>query len=421
MRNTSFILALAFAACDGKDKDTDPVETDETDPAEDTFDSALVYEDLTGQVGSVSLIHYPADARGEASYLAVGIFADDAAGLLDAAGCLIAGNPCLTSIGEVGGEATLFDFETLNATPLDAGLRINLAGTTLFQDDSQGYPLYVGEPTAWTGSGLSFDGDLAPYEGTDTPPYVTPLVATLPVPTDDIILAADDTSLDFAWEPGTTGDVLLSWGTGALHLDDNGSYTLDLAAMELRQPYDVRVVQLLRVARTTVDAAGNDVEITTTSSQWYYLDYTNTEGLTELAAGANVGETCADAGTLPTLGAGSYFGTVSENTDDHDLGDGNPITDYEAPGNDIVLPIALTDGQILTVTARHTALDTSIYLLPTDCDEADALAGADATLNGDDETFTYTADADGTVFLVIDAFDEAEDSRFGVTIEIADP
>lgn len=400
-------LLLALLACtDGKDP-VDPVETDtETEP--DTWDTAEEPPaDYTGMFAHVVLLHYPVDAESEEPfYAAYGLFPEETLGAVNTALCVLApaGDPCVSDLGAADGPATVVDASEYNATTFNAGDTISVGGVTLEAFD-QGAVIYFGTPEGWDGGGdVSFDGDLAPYAGSDVFSWATQLVATAPDPLQRVAVGAEPT-LDFAWTPGTSGEVYLRYNTGMLHLTDDGAYTFDLGELDLVPPVDGRIVILSRATDTSFDAAGNAAHVTTSSEQWYYVDYKNDEGYSELLEETHVAETCEAAKLLAAVPAGMYYGDLTDDEADYDLGDGNPATDYATEGEDEVLRIDLLAGQKLTAELRQPWVDGAIYLLADDCDTDDPLTGADATLFGEVEEIDYTATSDQTVLLVVDSFD----------------
>jgi hypothetical protein len=108
-------------------------------------------------------------------------------------------------------------------------------------------------------------------------------------------------------------------------------------------------------------------------------------------AGANDYEVGTDAATCASDGAGGG---------------------YLQKGSDVAYTIALTAGQTITATVSGAdpTYDPGVYLLGPGIAACSAdvtatcVAGADATLEGEDETFTYTATAAGTYYVIVDSF-----------------
>ena len=135
-------------------------------------------------------------------------------------------------------------------------------------------------------------------------------------------------------------------------------------------------------------------------------------------------DTCASAtpivigtpATGSTAGAGRNYSSGLE---------GTGCTGFMQPGPDVVYSLDLTATQAITVTLSNTAAnyDGSIALLgpgaTTICDAspiATCVKGADATFDGQTETFMYTAAADGTYYIIVDAFGPNEGGTFTLTV-----
>jgi hypothetical protein len=115
--------------------------------------------------------------------------------------------------------------------------------------------------------------------------------------------------------------------------------------------------------------------------------------------------TCETAIDIIAQGLTTWEIDTCQGVDDYSPGAyGNTCTGYSAAGEDIVYSVYLLTGETLTVTVTQTS-DGSIYLV-TDCSDPETycVAGADATLSGDPESFSYTATADDTYYLIIDNY-----------------
>jgi hypothetical protein len=409
-RSAAFVLGLSLTACSGDDEPSDEEDTDEaeTEPTGDTG-SGPQEEDLTGLTGSIVLVASGEDQYNDQQYFGYGTFPETDGGILNLAYCITGAAPCLTAIPASGDAAAsadgsfIFSEDSFDPGELVVdGTRIPLNSTS---PSARYFDWFTGNLGGWgtTGS-FSLDGDLAPYNGTDDFTYVTELVVTSPDPTETLLVDEDDV-ITFTWEPGTEGTMLLEFANTALTLDDDGSYDLAIASLDLEETIDVRLIKLARVNTTEVDAAGNAVQVHTRSEQAFLLSYLETSGRTELVVGANVEEECDDADTLDPLAPGLYWGDLSESDDDHDLDYSNDLTGFPSPGNDVVARIDLLAGQELTVTYA-TYLDASVYLLSGDCDDDDPIDGADSEYYLEAEDFDYEADEDETVYLVLDSFFE---------------
>ena len=123
-------------------------------------------------------------------------------------------------------------------------------------------------------------------------------------------------------------------------------------------------------------------------------------------------DTCAGAILLPQCGAVpiAYSGDATWAVNDYSPGAyPSSCTGYTAVGQDVVYMLNLLVGDTFTVSYTRTSPgDASIYLV-TDCANtvASCVIGADATVTGGTETFTYTSVAGGTYYLILDAYSTA--------------
>jgi len=129
--------------------------------------------------------------------------------------------------------------------------------------------------------------------------------------------------------------------------------------------------------------------------------------------GAPMVDTCDEAMAADPLVAGSYyhggdFGTEYNN----DIDTEGEWTGYDHPGPDSLIPVTLENGQKITATFAFDENDAVLYLIP-DCSGTagvEAAAGADATLNGQSESLSYTntTGAAETLYLGLDLWENAE-------------
>jgi hypothetical protein len=425
LRMALMTLPLVLGACAGDtDDDGKTTDTEDTEPEpEPTADTARPDPDLTGNVGSIVIGHWPPDAiYTDPGYYGYGMFTDQDGGVQNLAACLLIGGPCVDAYPTGGATVTPDpDLSFINyAEFFDAGAQLTVGPTTLRRDLSAGVPLYAGAPSTFphgSPGGLEYDGDLAPASEDDVFTFVAEMEVLTPDP-GQVIAVGPGGTIDLTWTPGGVGEVYLEVGLSLTHLEDDGQHTLDVDTLGLVAPFDSQLMIVTRLTQSDVDANGNLVKIQTRSDQWMYVEYQDTDGWTELTTGVEAGETCADAQALAPLAAGQYFGDTSGAADDHDLGDGNPVTGYGNAGREVVVPIALTAGQTLDVTYTLTGWDGSLYLLNAGCDTGAPLDGADSTLDGDPETISYTATADEVVHLVLDAWTPGEGGRYSLVVDI---
>jgi len=416
------LLALACGGDDGEtvDDDTtiDGLITFDDDDDEPT-DTAVPLQDYTGMTGTIVVVHWPASVNSEdESYSGAALFTDLDGGLLNGAHCILYGAPCVIEWPAVG-ESLIPEIDTsfLNAAEFfEVGDAIDVGSDSFPIDPNYTVPVYIGVPTGFgTTGGIALDGDYMPYEGTDDFTYAGAMEVTSP-PTDTRIEVTTGDSIDFAWTPGGEGEVILTVKGTIYHLDDTGSFTLDVDDIGFFAPLDTTSVQLSRVTNSEIDAAGNTIQIETRSEQWFYIDFEDTVGWTELTLDNEWTETCAEAIGLPPLAAGQYYGDLTGMDDDHDLGDQNDTTGWATAGFEGVSAVHLLAGETLTATMRQTVLDAAVYILDGDCDPDEPLAGTDDTFNGEEEVVEYTATNDETVYIVMDGWFEG--GTFSLVLDI---
>ena len=101
-----------------------------------------------------------------------------------------------------------------------------------------------------------------------------------------------------------------------------------------------------------------------------------------------------------------------------DVNLGTACTGSPTAGPDVVYAVALTAGQTLTATVTpEVGYDPAVYVLG-DCMASTCLAGADAYFVSQPETVTYTAAADETVYLVVDAYAAGEAGHFTLDLSV---
>lgn len=399
-------LLLLLTACHST---TDTTETDQTTTDDPTVHTGLDDPEKTGWYGSVVLGQWPADAiYGYESSYGYAVWTDQDGGIVDLAGCLFGQDVCTSDLGQPGDTLAVASTDFLAEAEFHDLTDVMAVGGTNFGVGFQyGLPVYTGTPTTWPGTtDATWNGDLAAFSGTDLFTWADSIVVTSPDPSVRTPLGATDT-LDLAWQTGGAGDVYLRIGEEQRHLADDGAESLTPAELGLEAPVDSAVVILSRKTFGTFDGSGNPVSVETTSDQWLYVDYRDTAGWTELSfANGGVAEDCSAALSGTALAPGRYFGDSSTARDDHDLGYGNPLTNWDTPGRDVAFVVHLTQGQQLSMTYEQTVWDASFYVLDDTCSVVNALAGADDTLDSEPEAMDFTAPADGDYVVVLDAYYE---------------
>jgi hypothetical protein len=148
---------------------------------------------------------------------------------------------------------------------------------------------------------------------------------------------------------------------------------------------------------------------------------TGTKGVC-IAPPAN--NTCQTARTL-TKGT-AVTGNTGGSTSNYNLGlEAATCTGVRQAGNDVAYSINLTTLDPITVTLSAVSpnFDPSISLvgpgLPAVCDVSPVvcLVGADAGVEGEAETFTFTPTALGTYYLIVDGFSRTRSGGFTITVQ----
>lgn len=147
----------------------------------------------------------------------------------------------------------------------------------------------------------------------------------------------------------------------------------------------------------------------------------------DMCVTAPTNDTCATAGAI-VIGT-PVNGSSAGAQRNYNMGlEGATCTDFPQPGSDVAYTLALTAAQAITVTLSNvqTGFDPSIALVgpgaATICDATPittCVAGADAGIAGQGETFMYTATTAGTYFLIVDAFDINDGGTF--TLNVTSP
>ncbi|MEN0067729.1 MAG: hypothetical protein AAGA48_36710 [Myxococcota bacterium] len=418
-------LWTVLLACSGGD-DMMPEDTDEGR----TTDSAgpAPRDPITGAEGYVVLGQAQSSAAtlgygySDYSTYAFGVTFPDGGGYINLAHCLLLGSVCTDTYPASGAVYdTPFDGTRITSQNLDPGL-IVAAGVEIPYDNQQG--ISVGDGIASGAGDLSIDGgDLVSYMGSAVFEVLAGGIdGVTPDPMVPVGVSELDT-LTFAWKPGSSGNLFLSIGERIYGLDDStGTFELPVADAGFPPvPISNSTVFLSRLTNTTVDAGGNTFHVESRVDQPFVIEYRASD-LTTLVDGTGMANTCTLAQGLDALTPGNYGGTLADYENSQDLGDYNPITGYSSTGRDGYVRIDLQAGQTLEVAYSQPEGDPVAYLLDSACDEV--VAGADDTIVGGFETFTYAATADGPVYLTLDGWDgymNYPGEEFGFSFTVTGP
>lgn len=414
----TLIGSVALLGCGGDDE---PETMLPPPPVEDSY--FVGPDPLTGQTGSIVLGQSLTslawqDTILDGTFYAFGLSLPGNGGYVNMAHCILLGSPCVGAYPAEGETlAEPFDGTFLQTQPLDPG-NVVAAGTSLAYQAQQGFSL--GTPAALTGPGdLSISGgDLVDYMGTDVFEIVTgDFGAVTPDPSEQLRLTGNETVV-ITWTPGGTGTLTFGAGDTLIGLEDSGLAEISAGELGLEGPVTVTTAFLSRVANTEIDASGNTFHVETRIDQAFDVLYVDADVI-EMEDGTNISDTCAAAAGLTPLVAATYWGTTENFTNTIDLPDGNATTGFNTAGFEGFARIDMVTGQELTVEYTQTATDATTFLLDANC-AATPIAGVDATLDGELETFTYTATADGPVFLALDSWAPETNGVFSLVIGLSD-
>jgi len=110
-------------------------------------------------------------------------------------------------------------------------------------------------------------------------------------------------------------------------------------------------------------------------------------------------DTCAGAIAMQRCGAGQFAGTLAAAVNDYSPTNG--CTGYAAAGKDVVYVASMVAGDILHLVYTTPAYDGSLYVLSNCADMASCVVGED---DPEPETITWTVTADGTYYIIADAY-----------------
>ncbi|HVV87761.1 MAG TPA: PPC domain-containing protein [Kofleriaceae bacterium] len=135
-------------------------------------------------------------------------------------------------------------------------------------------------------------------------------------------------------------------------------------------------------------------------------------------------DTCQDA-TMLTLGTG-VDGTTGGATANYAAGlETADCTGFTQSGADVAYKVTLAAGTTYTIALSNVTadFDPSVSIAGPGtaaavCDAAtiSCLAGADAGITGDAESFMYTPAAAGTYYIIVDSFDATQEGGFTLTV-----
>jgi len=421
MRSSLLWLSCAFAlsGCNGGNTD------DSADPGTDSTFTA------TGEAQFAFIRLHESMYWQESAFLG-GLFVDSRQGVRNTWECGFAWDALgyqlcygdLPSGGDVRVDLTQVPaFDPAAATYQTNGLELHIGDSLvahLVNDYQRGTRTYRNEPLPGQfkpgdALGMSFEGDWGSYAGQGDLVFPTTMRTYAPDPMDSFSLMTGE-SVTFEWEPGEGGVQLIALGTTEDRmwaLDDDGSFTLDMATAGLTESGWVAFI-LQRTAWHEELINGASIWYQATDQQWFEGEFSAVDlgSRQELVPS----DTCGDA--VPTVGAGQHFGQLADFADDLDPG-GDGCTNWSASGPDGFVAIQVGAGQYLSASYDLPRNDASLYLL-TDCaDATTCLVGTDDAMDAP-EAIWWLNDTglEQTVYLALDAYSDA--GLFLLDVEIAD-
>lgn len=137
-------------------------------------------------------------------------------------------------------------------------------------------------------------------------------------------------------------------------------------------------------------------------------------------------DTCAGAEEygymIERCTTGNIAGTTAFAAHDYNPNIPGPsCTGYSASGNDLVYYLDLEAGDTVDFVYTQLTADATFWMV-TDCaDMSTCVAGADGTLTGDPEAFTYTVGATGRYFLILSSYSSGTGGDFTLDYTITCP
>jgi len=127
-------------------------------------------------------------------------------------------------------------------------------------------------------------------------------------------------------------------------------------------------------------------------------------------------DTCAQAQNITTGALGATGITVTGNTTGYanDIQPANNCSGFIADGPDAIYAINVTVGQVITASLT-TTWDSSIELTSTCALAAVCIKGQD---DGDPETFTHTATAAATLYVIVDSWHAGAFGAYSLNVKI---
>ncbi len=134
-----------------------------------------------------------------------------------------------------------------------------------------------------------------------------------------------------------------------------------------------------------------------------------------------VNDTCEGAIALERCSSGVVQGDLTAAIADYNLVSAGSCTGYATAGKDVVYVMDLLAGDVVSLVYSYvgTSFDEALYII-TDCadPQGSCVAGSDS---GSPEDITWTCTADGTYYIICDAYSTGAGGPFTLTYDITCP
>jgi hypothetical protein len=394
-----------------------------TEPAVAVDDTAVRTDDM----GHVMLVTRTAD--GVRTRELFGLFVDFHEDYLNLARCAVDRSTCYNVVP--GEKDQFIDLEPRNEFPFDRefrylGIDIGLGpyDAYYFYDSPSGSAYYYGDVTdtkpIYGPAGVRFGVEWGDYAGTEDITLNAPIEVVSP-PNGSPLKFKNGENITFEWTPTGAGEVYLRISSfnyeRIFWLADDGYHDLSIDSLGYGDMNQVVTFTLSRWHTDVVRHENNALEISDVSEVAWTGRYIYKGSREELEPA----DSCLEAqGMTAITDSGTYWGRLGGYRSDLDPGVGNPCTGFNAPGNEGMVAVDLDPLEIMTVNYRLEIGDASVYVVE-DCSDASmCLAGADATLLGDLESFQYFNNTEATqrLYLVLDAYQNQSGGRALGTFEL---
>jgi hypothetical protein len=436
MRSLMWTLVLTnLAACAGDDTPT-PTDGDTDTPTDtDTGTTLLDSAWPVGDIGNLHIAHHVNTGRTEV----MGLFLNSSAGFLNMAQCTLFDTiPC------VGGLPP--DEETPEDVDRDQAVDPEVVDSRFLGFEIEFGP-YVLPYTENRNTGLGYYGLDATVQGpvtgnvgakwggqweqrtTRNDLQVSPPIELLSPRPGGNIFVVNGTRVPIEWVPTGQGEVTLTVANRFtlfrfFHLDDDGYFELDVDQLGLTAQLEDLSVTLTRWDIADVEWTGHYTRMVASSDVFFTMDLANVGARDPVY----VVDSCTEAGGMPPITTGDYWGRLDgfENNLDPSTQNPNCLTETynwyaTGRGRDGLIKVELPAKSILNLEYTHFSESASVYLVE-NCNQASTcVAGIDADISpGAPEVlslFNKTDDLE-SYFLVVDSSNDDEPTSEVFTLDL---